>query len=70
MLQEHIDRAVKESCPFCKKTCALAELSICPVVESWALSHKAIPKINSGYSLPYSKKNGGSELMPIEDEMK
>lgn len=42
-MQAHIDRAIKESCPFFRETCVMAALGACAAVEVWREEHRAMP---------------------------
>lgn len=62
-MDEHIDRAIKESCPFLKENCIIAQMRGCSVVEEWVDSHKARMR---QFQLPFKKP---PVLLPIGEEL-
>lgn len=64
-MPEHIDSAIRESCPFLKTDCFLARIGACSAVNYWIYEHRAqwaAPKkeIPTDLLREFSKRGGQS----------
>ncbi len=62
MLVDHIDRAVRETCPFMRTTCTLAILGKCAPVNLWHYDHhakKPVPVFLTEEQVQDARRRGG-----------
>ena len=46
MTSEHLDRAIRESCPFMRLGCVIAHVGGCAAVMSWGTKHRSEDQTN------------------------